>query len=87
MINITASVGTLVTYTRDCPPCAGAFGYLSKINSKGDTGGNFSLIVCKQTRDSYEMFPVGNFRLSFDSDDIPVRARHAFCCLLLREKM
>ncbi|XP_076457284.1 speract receptor-like [Babylonia areolata] len=48
-----------------------AFGYLSKINSKGDTGGNFSLIVCKKTEDSWDMFPVGNFRLNFESDDIP----------------
>ncbi|PVD38413.1 hypothetical protein C0Q70_01028 [Pomacea canaliculata] len=48
-----------------------AFGYLSKINSKGDTEGNFSLIVRKATEKGWGMFPVGNFRLTFDSDDIP----------------
>ncbi|KAL8614638.1 hypothetical protein ACOMHN_037490 [Nucella lapillus] len=51
-----------------------AFGYLSKINSKGDTGGNYSLIVCKKTYDydTWGMFPIGNFRLNFESDDIPL---------------
>ncbi|XP_076458574.1 speract receptor-like [Babylonia areolata] len=48
-----------------------AFGYLSRINSKGDTGGNYSLIVCKKNDDTWGMFPIGNFRLNFESDDIP----------------
>jgi hypothetical protein len=50
----------------------GALGYLSKINSKGDAEGNFSLIVCKEMAGEWKMKPIGNFRLNFDSDEIPV---------------
>lgn len=48
----------------------GAIGYTTKINQRGDSEGNFTLLALRNENSVWGLYPVGVFRQTFD--EMPV---------------